>query len=117
MQGAMDFMTLFDAFIGVYLTYYAIRGEGKLFEGDYPKEMQEENKKILRIFCWVIGPPMIVFSVLEYIYGFGTIWSTISIIYVLAGVVGYVIVFYKKFGHILHPKKDSKKGKPAKKKK
>lgn len=120
-DSAMDFMVVFNIFVGAYLLYYAIVGKGRLYEGDYPKEMMEEHQKLLRKFCWLVGAPMLGLSVLEYMYGFGSIWSTISIVYVLGAVVIYFIIFTKKFRKYLYPEKTSKgkntSGKTAGKKK
>lgn len=115
---AMDFMVIFNIFIGGYLLYYAILGKGKLYEGDYPAAMQEEHVKLLRKFCWFVGIPMLVLSILEYVYGFGSIWSTISVVYVLSAVVIYFIIFYHRFKQYLHPEKaKAQQKKVAKKKK
>lgn len=118
-DSAMNFMVIFNIFIGVFLLYYAITGKGKLYEGDYPKEMMEEHVKLLRKFCWLVGAPMLGLSILEYIYGFGSIWSTISFIYVMGGIVIYFIIFTKRFKKYLHPEKvgakDQKMVKSAKK--
>jgi len=48
MDGAFNFMMIFDIFIAVYLLYYAIKGSGKAYENDYPEEMQAAHRKLLR---------------------------------------------------------------------
>lgn len=107
----MNFMVVFDIFIGGYLLYYAIMGRGKLYEGDYPKEMMEPHRKMLRKFCWIVGVPMLILSILEYTYGYQSIWATISIVYVLGAVVIYFIIFTMKFRKYLYPEKAKAQGK------
>lgn len=117
-ESATNFMVLFNIFVGGYLLYYAIQGKGRLYEGgEYPKEMMEEHVKLLRKFCWWVSIPLLVLSLLEYSQGFGSIWSTISVAYVLSAVVLYVIVFYRRFGKYLHPEKNNASRTPARKKK
>lgn len=107
-DSSMTFMVIFDIFIAVYLLYYAIKGEGKLYEtGDYPKEMREEHAKILRKFCWIVGIPMLVLSILEYIYSYNSIWGIILIAYVLTCVVVYFIIFQVRFRKYLRPEKNT----------
>ena len=115
-------MVWFNIFIAVYLLYYAIKGSGKVYENDYPKEMKEEHAKFLRMFCWVTGVGMLVLSILEYISisnadaaagSFNSPFTIVSIVYVLACIVVYFVVFQKKFRPYL--KKD--KTTPAKTKK
>ncbi|MEG0257020.1 MAG: hypothetical protein RR632_01825, partial [Christensenella sp.] len=99
MQGAFNFMILFDIFIAIYLLYYAIKGSGKAYENDYPEEMQAEHRKLLRLFCWITSVPLLVLSVLEYTSPDKamSVWSIISIVYILSCVVAYFIVFRVKF--------------------
>lgn len=108
-------MVVFDVFIAVYLLYYAIKGSGKLYEGgDYPKEMREEHCRMLRKFCWIVSVPMLVLSVLEYIYSYMSIWGIILIVYVLVCLTVYFILFQKRFRKYLRPEKantPAKKGK------
>ena len=51
---------------------------------------------------------MLVLSVLEYINSYSSIWATILIVYVLACIVVYFILFQKKFRKYLHPEKANK---------
>lgn len=113
MQGAFNFMIIFDIFIGVYLLYYAIKGSGKAYENDYPEEMQTEHRRLLRLFCWITGAPLLVLSILEYMSPDKamSIWSIISIIYILGCVVTYFIIFRIKFKEYL---KDPRKRLPKK---
>ena len=109
MDGAFNFMMLFDIFIAVYLLYYAINGSGKAYENDYPAEMQEEHCKMLRRFCWIAGVPLLVLSILEYTSseGITSIWSIISIVYILTCVVVYFVMFRVKFKEYLrNPRKN-----------
>lgn len=116
MESSMNFMSMFNIFIAVYVLYYAIKGDGKIYENDYPKEMKAEHAKILRIFCWVVGCGMLPLAILEYMNGFDSIYTIISIIFVLGCIVVYAVVFRKKFGSLLKKpvKKNSSKNKKKK---
>lgn len=107
MESTLNFMSMFNIFIAAYVLYYAIKGSGKVYENDYPKEMKAEHAKILRIFCWVVGVGMMPLAILEYKDGFNSIWTTISIFFVLGCIAVYVVIFRKKFGKYL--KKPAKK--------
>ncbi len=113
MEGAFNFMMIFDIFIAIYLLYYAIKGSGKAYENDYPEEMQEAHRKLLRTFCWITGVPLLVLSILEYTSaeGIQSPWSIVSIIYILACVVAYFIIFRVKFKEYL---RDPRKNLPKK---
>ena len=113
-ESTMNFMIIFNIFIAVYLLYYAIKGSGKVYENDYPKEMKESHNKLLRKFCWITGVGLLIFSVLEYIYSFGSVWTIVSIVYILGAVVIYFVLFQVRYRKYL---KDPKKQTPAKKKK
>ena len=112
----MDFMIIFSIFIGVYLLFYAIKGTGKVYENEYPKEMQGLYVSMMRKFCWIVGAGLLGLSVLEYmeyngyIAGTGSIFSIISMVFVLVCVVLYFIIFRTKFKDYI------KKDKPVKKK-
>ncbi|MDL2237531.1 hypothetical protein LJC56_06850 [Christensenellaceae bacterium OttesenSCG-928-K19] len=101
MSSSMDFMLMFNIFIAAYLLYYAIKGTGKVYENDYPQSMKEDHAKFLRMFCWIVGIGMLVFTILEFIQGFGSIWTTVSIIYVLGAVVVYFVIFQTRFRKFL----------------
>ena len=105
-DSATDFLVIFNIFIGGILLYYAIVGKGRLFEGEYPKEMMEAHVKLLRKFCWYVSIPFLVLSFLEYAEGFGSIWSTLCVVYGLSAVVIYIIIFQRRFGRYLRPQKN-----------
>jgi hypothetical protein len=106
-----DFMLIFNIFIAAYLLYYAIKGEGKVYENDYPKAMKEEHTNMLRLFCWVTGAGMLLLSILEFAFGFGSIITTISIAFVLGCIVIYFIFFRIRFKEYLKSTKPEKKKK------
>lgn len=58
--------SMLQLFIGVYLLYCAIRGQGKVYENDYIKVPRAEYVKNLRILSAVAGTVLTVSSVLEY---------------------------------------------------
>mgnify|MGYP000865797794 CR=1 FL=1 len=111
MGTGMEFMLIFNIFIAAYLLYYAIKGDGKVYENDYPKAMQEEHRRMLRMFCWIAGAGMLVLSILEFMNGFGSVFTIVSIAFVLGCIVVYFVFFRIKFKEFL------KKDKPAKKSK
>lgn len=103
-----DIMLYFMLFAAVYVLYYAIRGEGKIYENDYPKAMQEDHKKFLRTFCWIIGIGILPLTILEFIFPSNAFISWANIGYVLACVVVYLILFRRKFGKYIYPQKPGK---------
>lgn len=104
-----DFILYFNLFIAVYVLYYAIRGEGKIYENDYPKAMKEDHAKFLRKFCWIIGLGMLPLTILELAFQGSaevSILSWINIGYVFACIVVYLILFRIRFGKYVYPKKN-----------
>ena len=88
-------MAIFTIIIGVFALYSAFTGKGPAFKSDHPKEMKEEADKMLRTFCWIVGPVLLVTGVLDYM---GYTWAYfISMGVVLPGIVVYMILFRKKF--------------------
>ena len=66
-----------------------------MYKNDYPKAMQAEANKMMRIFCWIIGPVVTVFGVLDYM---GYSWAFIAnISFTLPAIVVYFILFRRKF--------------------
>lgn len=110
-ESSMSFMIIFNIFIAVYILYYAFKGTGKIYENDYPKEMQEAHTKFLRKFCWITGVGLLVFSILEYINGFNSIWAIFSIAYVLGCIVVYAVLFRVRFKEYIQKSKPPKKAK------
>ena len=104
-----DFMLYFNLFIAVYVLYYAIRGQGKIYENDYPKAIKEDHAKLLRKFCWIVGLGMLPLTILELVYnanGQASIFSIINIGFVMAAIVIYLIIFRVRFGKYVYPKKN-----------
>ena len=58
-------MTMFELFIGIYLIYAAIKGEGKLYENEYLNCSREEYVKGMRILALITGLLMLASSGLE----------------------------------------------------
>ncbi len=104
-----DFMLYFNLFIAVYVLYYAIRGQGKIYENDYPKAIKDDHARLLRKFCWIVGLGMLPLTILELVYDSASqasVFSWINIGFVLGCVVIYLIIFRVKFGKYVYPKKD-----------
>lgn len=114
MESSMQFMSAFDLFIACYVLYYAVKGDGKVYENEYPKEMKEAYRKLMRSFCWILGIGMLPLSVCQYIYGFTSPWS-LAIMFYGAGCIAYFLITdYIKFKK---PLKESGRNKNLPKKK
>ncbi len=89
----------FTIIIGLFALYSAITGKGPAYKNDYPKAIQAEANKLMRLFCWVLGPVITVFGVLDYM---GHVWASyVNIVFTIGAIVVYMIIFRKKFGKIL----------------
>lgn len=89
----------FTIVIGLIALYSAITGKGPAYKNDYPKAIQADANKLMRMFCWVIGPVVTVFGVLDYM---GYVWATwVNIGFTISAIVVYMIIFRKRFGKLL----------------
>jgi uncharacterized membrane protein (DUF485 family) len=61
-------MSLFMVLIGVFALHAAFTGKGPVFNNDYPKAMKEDANKMLRKFCWYIGPVAVITGGLDYFW-------------------------------------------------
>ena len=94
--GSMNnMMSIFMIVIGVFILYSAVTGKGPAYKNDYPAAMQEEHKRMLRIFCWIAGPIAVISGVLEYLGYEIVFWISSGIIF--TAIVVYVILFRRKF--------------------
>ncbi len=102
-EGMNQFMAGFTILIGLFAIYSAITGKGPAFKNEYPKVMQADAQKMMRIFCAIIGPIVTVFGVLDYMQAqWGTGWAVwVSMGIVLPAIVVYAIMFRRKFGKYL----------------
>jgi len=92
-------MAAFMAIVGVFAIYSAITGKGPAFNNDYPKAMKEDANKMLRKFCWIIGPITLVTGALDY---FGYSWAYwVSIATVFPAIIVYMIIFRRRFKNFL----------------
>ncbi len=66
MESMDKMMSVILILIGIFVMYSAITGKGPAFKNEYPKAMKEEADKMLRTFCWIIGPITVVAGVLDY---------------------------------------------------
>ncbi len=113
-----SFMSLFMVFIGVLALYAAITGKGPVFNNEYPKSMKEDANKMLRKFCWYVGPVALITGALDYFWprivgeevvrNGGFILSQLpyllSMVLVIPAVVIYVVLFRKRFKQQLKKK-------------
>ena len=58
-------MTMFELFIGIYLIYAAIKGEGKLYENEYLNCSREEDVKVMRVLAAITGVLLMITGGLE----------------------------------------------------
>jgi hypothetical protein len=90
-------MSLFMIIAGVLALWFAIKGSAPGFKNDYPKEMKEDADKMLRKFCWIIGPVAIITGVLQMIYPEEVWVYWVSLAIIVPAITVYVILFRKKF--------------------
>lgn len=89
-------MSIITIIVGVLATWYAIFGKAPGFNMDYPKEMKADAEKMLRQFCWIIGPITVITGVLQMLPGLEWVyWVSLPII--IPAIVVYVIMFRRKF--------------------
>ena len=114
-----SFMSLFMVFIGVMALYSAITGKGPIFNNDYPKAMKEDSNKMLRKFCWYIGPVALITGGLDYFWsrivgeevvnsgGFilAQLPYLLSMVLTIPAIVLYIVLFRKRFKQYLNKKK------------
>jgi len=98
-QNMNQFMAGFSILIGLFTLYSAITGKGPAFKNDYPKAIKAEADRMMRIFCAIISPVILVFGVLDYMQDqWGTAWASwVNIAFVLPAIVVYTILFRRKF--------------------
>lgn len=94
-------MSVFMIIAGGLAIWFSIFGSAPGFKNDYPKEMKEDADRMLRNYCWILGPVALISGVLEmafpaveWIY-----WGSLAII--LPVIVVYVIRFKKRFNKYL----------------
>lgn len=86
------------AIAGIMCFYYAITGQGKVYENDYPKAMKEEANILLRKFFWIIAPIALASGVLELI---GFAWGFYVGLAIIPLIAVYYIIFRKRFREYL----------------
>ena len=113
MENLNGMMSLFMVLVGVFTLYAAFTGKGPVFNNDYPKAMKEESNKMLRKFCWYIGPVATITGGLDYFWnqivdlesvqGFfiEQLPFLLSMILIVPAIVVYVVLFRKRFKQYL----------------
>ena len=89
--------------IGIYILFLSIRGNDKITD-NFPDVIKERATKTARLFYLVLGLALLVFSILEFVLP-GTAVYTIAI-GVPAIIIGYMIIFYIKYGKEIKESKD-----------
>ena len=105
MYNPLNFMLFFNIIIAVYLLYGGIKGDGKMYENDYPENVQKEYKSGIRKFCLFTGIIMLVLSILELVLyqypdlnGIANVVSWVNIALVFVAIAVYLILARKKYG-------------------
>lgn len=100
-NGLNEMMSIITIIVGALATWYAIFGKAPGFNNDYPKEMKADAEKMLRNFCWIIGPVAVVTGALEVLLPNleWVFWVGMAII--LPVIVVYMILFRKRFKQYL----------------
>lgn len=102
MEDMNKMMSVFMIIVGVLALYSAFTGKGPAFNNEYPKAMKEDANKMLRKFCWLIGPVAVVTGVLDYM---GYSWAYwISLGTIMPAIIIYVILFRRRFKNHLKKK-------------
>lgn len=102
MDDMNQMMSVFMIFVGIFVIYSAITGKGPAFKNDYPKGMKEDANNMLRKFCWIIGPVVLVTSIFDYM---GYSWAYyVSLGVVVPALVVYMILFRRRFKDYLKKK-------------
>lgn len=61
MSEGSGFLNIFELFLGVYMLYGAVTAKGQFYKTDNVKKgMEEKYKKIIRLFCVLLGIPMTI---------------------------------------------------------
>ncbi|MGI5848719.1 MAG: hypothetical protein ACOX8Q_01390 [Christensenellales bacterium] len=102
LEQTYQLMAAFMIIAGVLALYAAITGKGPVLKNSYPKAMKEDANKLLRKFCWLIGPVATVTGVLDFMGYSWAYWISIAII--LPAIVAYYIIFRKRFKQHLKKK-------------
>ena len=85
--------------IGIYALYSAFTGKGAAYKNDYPASVKEGAHKLLRMFLWIFGPILLAQGACDY-FGYSLL-SLILIGVVVALIVVYLVIFYKRYGKAL----------------
>lgn len=105
MENMNNMLLIFNAVIGVYATYAAIRGTGAAYKNDYPEAIRDDANALLRKFLFILGPLMLVSAAVEYFNIFGTALTRIlTFVFIAAAiilVVIYIVIFRKRYGKYL----------------
>ena len=97
-----QFMSAFMVIIGLFALYSAFTGKGPAFKNDYPKAMQADANKMMRLFLWVIAPIITVFGILEYMGYEWAYWISVGV--TLPAIVVYMVLFRRRFKQYLKKK-------------
>jgi hypothetical protein len=87
-------MAIITVIAGVLAFWYAILGKAPGFNMDYPKEIKADAEKMLRQFCWIIGPVALASGILELV---GYAWAGYISLLTLPVIIVYVILYRKRF--------------------
>jgi len=102
LESMNQMMAVFMIIVGALALYSAFTGKGPAFNNDYPKAMKEDANKMLRKFCWIIGPIAVATGVLDYLGYSWAYWVSLGTI--MPAIIVYLIIFRRRFKDYLKKK-------------
>ena len=103
MENFSSMFAFINVAIGVFALYSAVTGKGPAFKNECPESIKADANKLLRTVCWIIGPILVAEGVLEYL-GY-TKLAGWFIVPVVLTIIGYLVIFFKKYSKIARGKK------------
>ena len=102
-------MGMFTLVIGLFTLYSAVTGKGPAYKADHPKEMKESNQKLLRTFMWILSPLLIAQGAIDLTdNNLGWLSTTLYFV-IIAILIVYGIIFFKRYGAILKKQREEEK--------
>ena len=85
------YISFFNLAISAFMIYSAIKGSGVAYKSQVPKEIKKESDAFLRKFYAVVGPLMLILTILGILKVGGNIFIIINIIFVLLAVLFFIV--------------------------
>lgn len=94
-------LAVFSLILGAYATYAGIVGKGYAYKNDYPEEVKGPANALLRKFLLIIGPILVLCTIVELFSLFGEISQMFSMIgcgVAVVCIIIYIVIFRVRFG-------------------